>query len=127
MQLDDDINAAKKIRIPWWGALCIIFGALPAIWLFDHFGRFDLALPALCSIGMLVFAIVVKWKLRRHVWFWITIAIILALHILLIWSVAWTTRWIPAVVIIPFTALDLFAILAIVSVVQKSMERPEKL
>jgi hypothetical protein len=76
---------------------------------------------------MLVFAIVVKWKLRRHVWFWITMATILAIHGLLILSVAWTTKWIPAIVIIPIAVADLYAILAIVSVVEKSMERPEKL
>ena len=29
MQLDSDIKAAKKMRLPWWGVLCVIIGAMP--------------------------------------------------------------------------------------------------
>ena len=123
MQLDDDLRAAQKLRLPWWGVLGVISGSLPAIWLFDHFGRFDLALPSLCSIGMIGFAIAVKWKLRRRAWFWITVAIIVALHALLILSATWTTKWIPAVVILPIAVVDLVSIFAIISFVEKAIER----
>ena len=105
--------------------MCGIIGSTLAAWLFDHFGRLNLALPALCIIGMLGFAIAVKWKLRRHVWFWITMAVIAALHVPLILFVPWTTKWIPALVIIPIATVDLYVMLAIVSSVQKFMERPK--
>ena len=61
--IKSDIKAAKKLRLPWWGVLCLIFGSLLLYWLFDHFGRFDIALPTLVSIGMLGFVIAVKRKL----------------------------------------------------------------
>ena len=66
--------------------LCVLVGSLPLVWVFDHLGRFDLARPALYSIAML--AIAIKWKLRRHVWFWITLVVIVAL----ILFVPWTTK-----------------------------------
>ena len=92
--------------------------------LFDHFGRFDLALPTLISIGTLGFAIAIKWKLRRHMWFWITMAAIVTLHVPLILFVPWTTKWVPAPLLVPFCIADLIVMLAIVSVVGKLVEDP---
>jgi hypothetical protein len=42
--IKDDIKAARKmrLRLPWWGVLCAIIGGLPIVWLFDHFGKFNL-------------------------------------------------------------------------------------
>jgi len=68
--IKNDIKAAKKIRLPWWGVSSLILCSLPLYWVFDQFGRFDIALPTLVSIGMLCFVIVVKRNLTRHGWFW---------------------------------------------------------
>ena len=120
MPLADDIKndakAAKKMRLPWWGVLCGIIGSTLSAWLFDHFGRLDLALPTLIIIGTLGFAVVIKWKLRRRVWFWITMTAIMALHVPLILLVPWTTKWVPAPVLVPFCVADLIVMLAILSV-----------
>lgn len=119
------MKAVKKMRLPWWGILFGIIGSTLSALLFDHFGKLDLALPTFCSIAVLGFAIAVKWKLRRCVWFWITMAVIAALHVLLISSVPWTTKWVPALVIAPILAVDFYAILWILSVVGKYMEGPK--
>ena len=120
--LKKDIKVAKKIRLPWWGVLCGIIGSALSAWLFDHFGRLDLALPTLDSVGVLGFVLVLKWQLSRRVWFWITMAIVVALHVLLILSIPWTTKWVPASAIAGIAALDLIVILAILSVVAKFAE-----
>jgi len=126
MQLDkDDLKAAKQMRLPWWGALSVIIGSVLIAWLFDHLGRFDLARPALFSTALFGVAIAIKWKLRRHAWFWITMAAIVALHVLLILFVPWTTKWVPAVVIIPIGIADFYAMLAVLSVVGKFLEKPK--
>ena len=125
MQVDNDLKAAKQMRLPWWGVLCWMIGCALIVWLFDHLGRFDLARPALYSIGMLGVAIAIKWKLRRHLWFWITMTVIAALHVPLILFVPWTTKWVPAIVIIPIGLADFYAMLAILSVVGKLVERPK--
>jgi len=123
--IKNDAKAAKKMRLPWWGVLCGIIGSTLSAWLFDHFGRLDLALPTLISIGTLGFAVALKWKLRRRVWFWITMTAIVALHVPLILFVPWTTKWVPAPVLVPFCVADLCAMLAILSVVGKCMEGPK--
>jgi hypothetical protein len=66
-----------------------------------------------------------KWQLRRHVWFWITMIVFAAIHATLILSVHWTADWVPAIVIIPIGIADLYAMLAILSVVGKLVERPK--
>jgi chromate transport protein ChrA len=116
MQPDDDMKAARQMRLPWWGVLCWMIVCALIMWLFDSLGRFDLARPTLYGIGMLGVAIAIKWKLRRHVWFWITMTGIVALHVLLILVVPWTTKWVPAIVVIP---------IGILSVVGKFMEAPK--
>ena len=121
-QLHDDLERVKKWRLHWRGLLCVIVGSMLIAWLFDHFGRFDLARPTLVSMAALVFAIAVKWKLRWRVWFWITITFFVVLHVLLILSVSWTTEWVPAVVSAGIVTIDLYAMLAAVSVVERFAE-----
>src|SRR5579862_3742378 len=111
------------MQLSWRGVLGVMVGSAPLLWLFFHFGRSDLALPALCSMGMLGLVITIKWKLRRQVWFWITMIVIAALHVLLVLSVHWTTKWVPAVVITPFGIADCYAMLAILSAVEKFVRR----
>ena len=117
-----DIKAARKIRLPWWGVLCLIVGGLPVIWLFDHFGEFNLFLLTFNCVAVLVFAIAVKRKLRRHTWFWGMMTILAALHVPLILFVPWTTKWVPATAIAAIDSADLIVMLTILSVVGKFME-----
>jgi hypothetical protein len=123
--IKNDIKAAKKIWLPWQGVLCGIIGSTLSAWLFDHFGRLNLALPTLNCIAVLGFAIAIKWKLRRHAWFWITMTILAALHVPLILFVPWTTKWVPAIAIAVIVSADICVMLAILSVVGKFMKRPK--
>ncbi|HTK50139.1 MAG TPA: hypothetical protein VL328_19300 [Gemmatimonadaceae bacterium] len=116
-----DIRAAKKIRLPWWAVLSLVIGSLPIYWLFDHFGALNRALPTLNSVGMLGIAIAVKWQLRRHAWFWGTVAILAALHVPLILFVPWTTKWVPALAIAAIDSADLILMLAILTIVERFM------
>jgi len=117
-----DSKAARKIRLPWWGVLCWMAACALITWLLDHLGKFNLALPALDSIGMLGFAIAIKWKLRRQRWFWVTMLAMAVLHVPVILFVPWTTSWVPAPVIVPFAIADLLVMLAILAIVGKFME-----
>ncbi len=102
-----------------------MLGATPLILLFYYFGKPALALPTLDSAAVVTIAIAMRWQLRRHVWFWITMTVIAALHVPLILFVPWTTKWVPAIVIMPIGLADLYAMLAILSVVGKLVERPK--
>jgi hypothetical protein len=120
-EVKSDIREAKKMRLPWWAVLCIIIGALPIYWLFDHFGRLNIALPILNVVAVLGFMLALKRKLWPHTWFWITMAVIALLHIPLILFIPWGTRWVPALAIAGIDSLDFCLILWILSVVGKLM------
>ncbi len=113
---------AKTLRLPWWGVLCGIVAGVPLAWLFDHFGKLNLFLPALLGASMVVGAVVIKWPLRGLAWFWITIGVVVGLHVPLIWFVPWTGRRVPAAALVPFGIADLFTVLAIVAAVRRFME-----
>ena len=115
----------RKMRLQWWGVLCVILGALGVLIFFDHFGQLALARPTMISAAMVAIAIAMRWKLKRHAWFWITMIGFAALHVPLILFVPWTTRWVPALAIIPIGIADLFIMLWVLSVVGKLMERPK--
>jgi len=87
--------------------------------------RLDLALPALNGIAVLGLIIWIKWKLRRHAWFWLTLTVIVSLHAALVAFVPWTENWVPAVSIAAIDSLDVVLILSIVSVVANVMHAPE--
>jgi hypothetical protein len=126
LPLDKVITAEdKQMRLPWWGVLCVIFGTVLLALLFVYSGRFDLARPSLISVAMVALAIVMRWKLRKHLWFWITMTFLAAFHLPLVLFVPWTTKWIPAIVIAPFGIADLYAMLWVISVVGKFMEGPK--
>ena len=105
--------------------MCLGIGSFLAAWLFDHLGRLDLELPTFNCLLVLGFTVAVKWKLRRHTWFWGTMAILAALHVPLILFVPWTTKWVPALVIAAIDSGYLIVMLAILSVVGKFVEGPK--
>ena len=121
----NEIKAAQRLRLPWWGVLLIMIGAVPSYWLFDHFGRLSLALPTLNCIAVLGFILVLKWKLRWHAWFWIAMAVIAAVHALLIWYIPWTTKWVPALAIAAIDSADFCVILWALSAIAALMEGQE--
>ena len=120
-EVKDDIKAAKKIRLPWWAVLCLLVFGMPLPWLFDHFGILNLMLPIWNSVAILGFMLALKWKLRRHAWFWITMTVIAALHVPLILFVPWGTRWVPALAIAAIDSVDFCLILWAIAAVGKLM------
>ena len=113
-EIKDDFRAAKKIWLPWWGLLWIAVACLPAIWLFDHYGHLALFIPTAGSIMVLCFAVVLKRKLMRQMWFWVAMSVIAAVHAAIILSIAWTSNWVPAAVWAGAASVDLLVVLVVV-------------
>lgn len=116
----------KQMRLPWWGVLCVIFGTVLLALLFVYFGRFDLARPSLISAAIITLVVVMRWRLRRHAWFWGTMIVLAGLHLPLILFVPWTAHWIPALVIIPVGIADVYVMLWVLLVVGKFMGEPAR-
>ena len=117
--IKEDIKDIRKMRLPWWGLLIGIFGSALGAWLFDHFGQLSLALPTVNCMAVLGFAIAVKRRVWRCVWFWGAITLLVALHVPLILFVPWTTKWFPAIAIAAIDSGDLILMLGILAAVER--------
>jgi len=123
--VDRDVDVARKVRLPWWGVVCVGFGALPVYWLFDHLGRSNLGLPAAVATAVLGFTIDLKRNLGRRTWFWITITILTGVHVALLVLVPWPDKWIPAAVFAAIGSFDLVAMLVIIDAVGRLVGAPD--
>lgn len=114
----------KAMRLSWRGGVCVFLATVGLGLFFVKFGRFDLARPTFLSIAMVATAIALRWRLRRHVWFWITMVLLAASHIPLVLFVPWTTKWVPAIFTAPLGVLDLYAMLWVLSVAGRYKGEP---
>jgi phosphatidylserine synthase len=112
------------MRLPWWGVVGIFFGSLALCWVLNRFGRLEESIPIAGGSAMCAIAVRLKWELRDRPWFWITMAIVVVIHILLIVNIPWTSRWIPSIAMAAVASADLIVIIIIIAVVQRLVEGP---
>ncbi len=67
----------------------------PVFFLITFLSNEDVALAACMVLGMVIFAIKMRWHLRKRVWFWVIIAFVLVLHVPLIRTVQWPKGNVP--------------------------------
>ena len=75
--------------------LIIVAALTPVFVLFVFLGKADIGLSACIVSGMVMLAIKLRWNLRKHVWFWATIGLLLALHVPLVLIVRWPQGSLP--------------------------------
>ena len=85
----------KKMRLSWPQVLLVMAVSALVCAVLLRVGKFGLVRPTLYSTAMIGSAIAMRWSLRRNTWFWSIIAVAVALHVLLILYVPWTTQWWP--------------------------------
>ena len=117
-QVDSDLKRAKKVHLSWKALLLLSICMVPLCFLFDHFGKLDLAMPVATCVMAIGFAIAIRWDLRHRVWFWITILLIGAMHVAVICSVPWTDKWHPGAMYGGIASLDVCAIFVILALLE---------
>jgi hypothetical protein len=70
---------------------------IPVFILFIYLGKAEMGFTVFIVLGMVLLAIKLQWRLRKHVWFWATIAVVLALHIPLFSLVRWPETKTPTI------------------------------
>jgi hypothetical protein len=80
---------------------------MPMLLLFIYFGKADMGLTLFIVLGVSIVAIKIRWNLRKHVWFWVIIAVIFALHVPLFFMIRWTHGNVPGIFYgLPFGLID---------------------
>ena len=112
-------SGRKRGNFRWVLAALVLTS--PVAFLFIEVGEPGTGRAAWICLGMLVIAVKVRWELRRKSWFWATVTLIAIIETPLIILVPWTSKWIPAVVILPFGLADGVAILWLIQTVENWM------
>lgn len=109
----------KRLR-PVWIVVSIAFSAVLAATLV-HFGALRLFWPICITIIVPVFTLWGHWELKGRLWFWVAIGLIVAAHVTIFFFIGWPwgEKWIPARSVEGIMILDLMAIFALISLVEK--------
>ena len=97
----------------------------PVFLLFVYLGKVDMGLAVFIVLGMAIFAIKIRWNLRKHFWFWATISFVLALHVYLLFFVRLPQGWLAglgklhAIGLLPIGVAELLLILGAVELAEK--------
>lgn len=96
-------------------AFYICIALLPLTFLFDHLGKYDLGMNICFCLAVNAIVILTRWELKKYVWFWAVMALIVALEFPIVLTVKWPEhQWVPAVSLLPIAfAGYLFAMGAI--------------
>jgi hypothetical protein len=64
-----------------------------------------------------------RWDLRKRVWFWVTIVIMVLLHLPLVMLLPWTNNSYPGIVLLPGALLDLAIVYGSIKLAESVMNR----
>ena len=67
----------------------------------------ELGIAVVLALGTSAIAVILHWKMKKHVWFWATIAVVLALHALVATHIHWTRGAIHTIAF-PLAVADFF-------------------
>ncbi|NYF79888.1 hypothetical protein HDF17_002208 [Granulicella arctica] len=103
--------------------LVVILCMVPAFALFAYFGDSGRGRAAAGSTIVIMYAARGCWDLRRHTWFWVTLTILIALHVLLVLLVPWTSKSYPGLILFPIAAVDYAIVYGCIKLVDRMMNR----
>ena len=110
---------------------------------FDTLTRKSALVVALCSLPFFLFAYLgdpgrgrtaaicafvigttsrAFWDLRKHVWFWITMSILVVAHVPLVLLIPWSSKSYPGMVLLPVALLDFAIVYGCIISVEKVMK-----
>ncbi len=101
-----------------------VVGALAAavlLPLLNRLGRMDLFFPLLAVVAIVAGVLALTWRLRGRPWFWVALALVSVVHLVLIFRVPWPR--IPAILTFPACMADVGIIFGLISLLDKLMSR----
>ena len=107
-----------------WTGTKIGGALLPVFFFFVYLGKAELGFTVILVTGMILLAIKLHWRLRKHAWFWVTITVVLALHVPLFFMVRWPDTKVPTIAYsMPFGIADFLIISAVLRIAENLFSR----
>jgi hypothetical protein len=111
----------QRSQLIVWG-IAVALAMAVALPVLDHIGRIELAIPTVAAALTISAVVKVNWEFHERLWFWVTMAAIAGLHVLLILCIPWHKGWIPAPVTLGFCIVDAAIILGILNLIGRLFE-----
>jgi hypothetical protein len=115
----------KRIRGVWLLVEMVLSMLLIAI--LYHFGIEQLFWPIVTTIAVPAFAVWGHSELKGRLWFWVTIAGVVASHVVFFYFAGWPwgTKWVSAFAIAGLWNLDLVAVFALIWLIEKLLHEAQ--
>jgi hypothetical protein len=110
-----------------WSGTIIGSALFPVLFIFDHFGKFEMGLNVSICVAMNILVIRFRWNLRKHFWFWATMVLLTAAELPLIYKIRWPHHWVPGVSLLPVGLAAVLIAFAVVRFVQTFVVRDPSL
>lgn len=108
-------KVSKRRRI----LLVIMLIVIPVYLIFLYFGEEDVGRTASLVLAIALVAVAIRWDLRKHVWFWVTVVGVYSLHLPLILKFRWPDRWVSGVELAGIGLPDFLIMLGCIWLVEK--------
>lgn len=109
-------------QVKMWGLLAIVLCA-PVYFLVAHFSTPGKARAAAVCLGVLVIVLRAFWSLRRQLWYWVIIALVVSCDVFFVTQVSWSSKDITAPLLGFIAILNFVLICGIISLVGKLMKQ----
>jgi len=119
-ELTDD-QAPDPFTRKW--LLVVILCMAPTFFSFAILGDPGRGRAVAIFLGVGMTAIRACWNLRKHVWFWIVLGVMIALQALLVVFVPWSDKSYPGYALLPVAALDYCIVYWCFKLVERAMKR----
>ena len=115
----DSESPKEKSPTDWSGTIIGVM-LLPVFFVFVFLGKAELGFNVMLVLGLVMIAVRLRWKLRKHVWFWGTIIFVLLLHVPLLFLVHWPQSNVPTIVYsLPLGIVDFLLISGALGLAEK--------
>jgi len=105
--------------------LVVILCMVPIFFAFVVLGDPGKGRAAAVSFGVVMVAIRTCWRMRKHLWFWVTAGILIALHVLLVLLIPWSDKSYPGLTLMPIGFADFLIMYGCFRLVEKLMKKSE--
>jgi hypothetical protein len=103
-----------------YAGLIIFLCTLPVSLTFMYFGKAELGMNVGICLFTLVSAVGMCWELRKYLWFWTVVGLLLVLHVPLLLMIHWPPHmWVSKIVLLPIGLADLAFDVGVIRFVQK--------
>ena len=103
--------------------LIVILCMVPAFFLFAVLGDPGRGRAAAISLAVIIVAARTRWDLKNYAWFWITLVVLIGLHVPLVLLVPWTSRSYPGITLLPIGVVDYAIVYGCIKLAEKTMQR----